>query len=569
MKIAVASALVLVALPAAARAGETPPASDGRVSVATEVVPTEPGQADTRLRLMVMPTTLVLETAAPAGVKAPAAGASRPLYATLPTPGKKTAVAFVRGAGDAATLHVDVNGDGAFEGAAESFPSTGEATKGTGTKRNGTAWKLANTRLGEALVTFAFQERLAGLSVILSPTERKLGADGKPVAAARLDLEAAAPAGVEQAPALGGEVRWAKGVFDGAEVVVAVARGTGDLLSVVVAKAGEADLSKAKALEAKGDVWRQGLVRVGTRWSFPNVDAGGKSAQVTVMAAEEVTTGTAVPASTRRGTAKVGDVEWTLCLADGDFDGKIRSEDDLWWFGPTGDVERLNYANSFEGNEPMREKDGKAWRLQSVAADGTVLVSPEPNPEPAEEYFHRRSERINKKVWFPQFAPGVAEFAKQQDIDLARPKAAAPATWHHMNDFEAAKALASREGKPLLVDFEADWCVWCKRLDYHTYPDAEVVAALSKFTCVKINNEFDPAKTFRSFKGEDGKPWGGIPSIGIFDKAGKPVRFSYVPGHSGPDAKPKPADHIVGFLPPQLFVKALEAARAAWEASAK
>ena len=42
------------------------------------------------------------------------------------------------------------------------------------------------------------------------------------------------------------------------------------------------------------------------------------------------------------------------------------------------------------------------------------------------------------------------------------------------------RALAAKEGKPLLVDFEADWCVWCKRLDYHTYPDAGVVETLGK-----------------------------------------------------------------------------------------
>ncbi|MEE4270999.1 MAG: thioredoxin family protein [Thermoanaerobaculales bacterium] len=45
--------------------------------------------------------------------------------------------------------------------------------------------------------------------------------------------------------------------------------------------------------------------------------------------------------------------------------------------------------------------------------------------------------------------------------------------------WESAFARASSEGKPVLVSFEAEWCVWCKKLDSTTYRDSAVMALIS------------------------------------------------------------------------------------------
>jgi thioredoxin:protein disulfide reductase len=52
---------------------------------------------------------------------------------------------------------------------------------------------------------------------------------------------------------------------------------------------------------------------------------------------------------------------------------------------------------------------------------------------------------------------------------------------------DAALSRASRESKPVFIDFYADWCAPCKELDSQTYSAPEVVSRSGEFIMVKVD----------------------------------------------------------------------------------
>jgi len=76
-----------------------------------------------------------------------------------------------------------------------------------------------------------------------------------------------------------------------------------------------------------------------------------------------------------------------------------------------------------------------------------------------------------------------------QDAEVAQRLAALAAAqpkilWF---SYEAGKALAESEQKPMLIDFTAEWCGWCSRLEKDVFSREDVVACSKRFVCIKVD----------------------------------------------------------------------------------
>src|SRR5690606_6272472 len=98
-------------------------------------------------------------------------------------------------------------------------------------------------------------------------------------------------------------------------------------------------------------------------------------------------------------------------------------------------------------------------------------------------------------------------------------------SWHTIdaktkdeNTFDKALVDAAREGKPVLIDFYADWCVACRQLELLTFQDETVVKELQAFTLIRVDatQSSDYVENIENRYGVTG-----LPTIVFVDKQGK------------------------------------------------
>ncbi len=91
---------------------------------------------------------------------------------------------------------------------------------------------------------------------------------------------------------------------------------------------------------------------------------------------------------------------------------------------------------------------------------------------------------------------------------------------------------AKTAGKPVIIDFFADWCIPCHELDQHTYSDPAVMQALEPFIRLKVDatnpnskEALEPIEKFDIV---------GVPTILFLDPKGKEVGSARITGYVPP-----------------------------------
>ncbi len=86
-----------------------------------------------------------------------------------------------------------------------------------------------------------------------------------------------------------------------------------------------------------------------------------------------------------------------------------------------------------------------------------------------------------------------------------------------MTDEAQAVQKARNEGKPLLIDFGADWCPPCKQMEAKTFPDEAVRRELARFVLLRIDctNETEHTQAMQAKYQSTS-----LPSVLVFDRLG-------------------------------------------------
>jgi len=109
----------------------------------------------------------------------------------------------------------------------------------------------------------------------------------------------------------------------------------------------------------------------------------------------------------------------------------------------------------------------------------------------------------------------------------------------------AGLEAALRDGRPVMVDFSADWCVPCHELDRNTFTDASVIAAARDFHAFKVDLTRYDSPESEAWRREFGIT--GVPTVVFLTPDGAEVREA----------------RVEGFLPPRRFLERMRfAARA-------
>lgn len=127
------------------------------------------------------------------------------------------------------------------------------------------------------------------------------------------------------------------------------------------------------------------------------------------------------------------------------------------------------------------EKNPAASESGSGVIGDTLPELPVPVPEPPKPADAEKSSG-------PENAPiKTSPTGVIQGVTLPEPPKPEPTSIKWITDYDNGMISASQNEMTIIIDFYADWCDWCQKLDYEVYASPEVIDAGSGFTWIKVN----------------------------------------------------------------------------------
>jgi thioredoxin-related protein len=108
--------------------------------------------------------------------------------------------------------------------------------------------------------------------------------------------------------------------------------------------------------------------------------------------------------------------------------------------------------------------------------------------------------------------------------------------------FNSGLKKALKQKKPVIIDFYADWCYWCKVMEKETFSNQEVAKLLNKdFIAVRVYTEKDEEITYMGKTITSGRFVSmlgvrGLPTVVFMDNEGRLI------------------DQVPGFIKPDIFI---------------